>query len=276
MSMTISQQQALVSLLQDGDVTTVGLIKGKLLEGGQERLAEYQDLLSLASGQARRNIEEVIRQIETSKSLGNISRGLAKLRTWGNLEELCWDLASADQPGFDGGPYARQLDQWAEELGRMIQPSASAMEKVNCMARYLGQKQGLAGNSHDYYHPRNCFLPWVMEFRAGLPITLSLIYMLVGMRLHLPVEGIGVPGHFLARLDGVIFDPYYRGRILSEGEWDLIASEIPERQRPCLSKACTPMQTAHRLLINLRNCYVKRNDIDRRHQIDHYLAVLQR
>jgi regulator of sirC expression with transglutaminase-like and TPR domain len=115
-----------------------------------------------------------------------------------------------------------------------------------------------------------------MEFRTGLPITLSLVYMLVGMRLHLPVEGIGAPGHFLARLDGVIFDPYYRGRILSEGEWDLIASEIPERQRPCLSKACTPMQTMHRLLINLRNCYVKGNDIGRRHQVDHYLAVLQR
>ena len=39
MPMTISQQQALVSLLQDGDVSTIGLIKGKLLEGGQARLA---------------------------------------------------------------------------------------------------------------------------------------------------------------------------------------------------------------------------------------------
>ena len=80
----------------------------------------------------------------------------------------------------------------------------------------------------------------------------------------------------LARLDGVIFDPYHRGRILSEGEWDLIASEIPERQRPYLTKACSPMQTIHRLLINLRNCHVKHNDVARRHRVDHYLAVLQR
>jgi len=274
--MTISQQQALVSLLQDGDVSTIGLIKGKLLEGGLARLAEYQALLGLTTGPARKNLEEVICQIESSKTLGNISRGLAKLRTWSQLEDLCWDLASVEQPGFEGGPYARQLDQWAEEVGRMISPSASASEKVNCLARYLGHEQGLAGNSHDYYHPRNCCLPWVMEFRAGLPITLSLVYMLVGMRLHLPVEGIGAPGHFLARLDGVIFDPYHRGRILSEGEWDLIASEIPERQRPYLTKACSPMQTIHRLLINLRNCYVKRNDVGRRHRVDHYLAVLQR
>jgi regulator of sirC expression with transglutaminase-like and TPR domain len=276
MSMTLSQQQALVSLLQDGDVSTIGLIKGKLLEGGQERLVEYQELLGLATGPARRNLEEVIRQLEDAKTLGNISRGLAKLRTWSQIEELCWDLASVEQPGFDGGPYARQLDQWAVEAGRMMSPSASAREKVHCLGRYLGQEQGLAGNSHDYYHPRNCCLPWVMEFRTGLPITLSLVYMLVGMRLGMAVDGIGAPGHFLARHEGVIFDPYHRGRILSDGEWDLIASEIPERQRPYLAKACTPMQTMHRLLINLRNCHVKRNDVESRLRVDHYLAVLQR
>ena len=87
----------------------------------------------------------------------------------------------------------------------------------------------------------------MIEFRSGLPITVSIVYMLVGMRLGIPVEGIGAPGHFLARLDDVIFDPYYKGRILTEGEWEMIASEIPERQRPFLSKACTPLETMHRL-----------------------------
>lgn len=274
--MKASQQHALVSLLEDGDASTIGLVKGKLIEGGHARLPEYKELLRLATGPAKESLLEVITQIETSQTLGNISRGLARLRTLGQLEELCWDFARSEQPGFDGGPYSRQLDQWASDIGRMLTPYATAREKVNCLARYLGQEQQLAGNSHDYYHPRNGYLPWVMEFRCGLPITLTLVYMLIGNRLNLPVEGIGAPGHFLARLDGVIFDPYHRGRILSEGEWDLIASEIPERQRPFLSKACTPAQTMHRLLINLRNCYVKRNDVERRRMIDHYLAVLQR
>lgn len=276
MPMTASQQQALASLLQDGDASTVGLVKVKLIEGGEERLPEYQDLLGLLTGPAKASMREVIQQIEASKTLGDISRGLAKLRTLSQLEDLCWDFARAEQPGFNGGPYKRQLDQWAQEVGKLIKPGATSREKINCMTRYLGWDLGLVGNSQDYYHPRNGHLPWVMEFRCGLPITLTLIYMLVGMRLHIPVEGIGAPGHFLARLDGIIFDPYYRGRILTDGEWELIASEIPERQRPFLSKACTPQQTMHRLLINLRNCYVKRNDVEHRHMMDHYLAVLQR
>jgi hypothetical protein len=274
--MTASQRQALVSLLEDGDAATVGLIKGKLIEGGHSRLPEYFEILNQARGPAQENIYEVIRQIEASKTLGDISRGLAGLRTLSQLEDICWDLVRAEHPGFDGGPYSRQLDQWAAEAARLITPGATAREKVNCLARYLGCEQRLIGNSHDYYHPRNGYLPWVMEFRQGLPITLTLIYMLVGLRLNLPIEGVAGPGHFLARLDGIIFDPYYQGRILSDGEWDMIAAEVPPGQRAFLAKTCTPPQMMHRMLINLRNCYVKGNDVEHRRTMDHYLAVLQR
>jgi hypothetical protein len=274
--MTASQQQALVSLLQDGDAATVGLVKGQLIEGGDARLAEYTEMLRHAQGPAKESLREVIKEIEASRTLGDVSRGLAELKTLSQLETLCWDFTRTVHPGFEGGPYARQLDQWAEGAGRLITVEATSREKIHCLARYLGEEQGLAGSTEDYYHPRNGYLPWAMEFRRGLPITLTLIYMLVGLRLKIPVEGIAAPGHFLARLDGIVFDPYRRGRILSEGEWDMIASEVPFKQRPLLTRPCTPAQTMHRILINLRNCYVKRNDVASRRMVDHYLAVLQR
>jgi len=274
--MTASQQQALVSLLQDGDAATVGLVKGQLIQGGDARLSEYAELLRHAHGPAKESLREVIQEIEASRTLGDVSRGLAKLKTWGQLEELCWDFTRTVHPGFEGGPYARQLDQWAEGAARLITPGATSVEKVHCLARYLGHDQTLGGCGDEYYHPRNGYLPWAMEFRCGLPITLTLIYMLVGMRLNIPIEGIAAPGHFLARLDGHIFDPYRHGRLLSDGEWEMIASEVPLKQRPLLSRPCTPMQTMHRLLINLRNCYVKRHDTGSRRMVDHYLAVLQR
>ena len=274
--MTVSQQQALVSLLEDGDAATVGLVKGQLVQGGDACLAEYTELLRHAKGPARERLREVIQEIEASRTLGDVSRGLAKLKTLSQLEEVCWDFTRTVHPGFEGGPYARQLDQWSEGAARLIAPDASPREKVLCLARYLGQEQGIGGSGDDYYHPRNGYLPWAMEFRCGLPITLTLIYMLVGHRLNIPVEGIAAPGHFLARLDGIIFDPYRYGRILSDGEWEMIASEVPAKQRPLLTRDCTPMQTMHRLMINLRNCYVKRNDVAGRKMVDHYLAVLQR
>src|ERR1700761_1539983 len=188
--MTVSQQQALVSLLQDGDAATVGLVKGQLIQGGDACLAEYTALLQKAHGPAKESLREVIQEIEASRTLGDVSRGLAALKTWSQVETLCWDFTRTVHPGFEGGPYARQLDQWAEGAAKLITPTATSREKVECLARYLGKEQGLGGCGDDYYHPRNGYLPWAMEFRSGLPITLTLIYLLVGMRLNIPIEGI--------------------------------------------------------------------------------------
>jgi regulator of sirC expression with transglutaminase-like and TPR domain len=144
------------------------------------------------------------------------------------------------------------------------------------MTDYLAGVQRLTGNTLDYYHPRNCFLPWVIEFRCGLPITLTLIYILVGKRIGLDIEGISAPGHFLARMDGVIFDPYHAGRIVSQPEWGRICNEVPLSNKALVEAACTPINLIHRLLINLRNSHVKRDDANGRKRIDSYLAVLQR
>ena len=62
--MTVSQQQALVSLLQDGDAATVGLVKGQLIQGGDACLAEYTELLRRSTGPARESLREVIQEIE--------------------------------------------------------------------------------------------------------------------------------------------------------------------------------------------------------------------
>ena len=121
--MTASQQQALVSLLQDGDAATVGLVKGQLIEGGDARLAEYAEMLRHTQGPAKESLREVIQEIEASRTLGDVSRGLAKLKTWSQLETLCWDFTRTVHPGFEGGPYARQLDQWAEGAARLITPA---------------------------------------------------------------------------------------------------------------------------------------------------------
>jgi regulator of sirC expression with transglutaminase-like and TPR domain len=274
--MTASQHQALVSLLEGEDAATRDLVKAQLVENGREKLSEYRRLLLTLAGAARDHLREVIGEIEASATLGDISRRLATLNTFAQLEELSWELARAEDPSFESGPFTRQLDRWATEAGRLLAPATTPLEKVHCLARYLGWEQGLAGNSTDYYHPRNACLPSTIQSRSGLPITLALIYILVGRRLDLPVAGVGTPGHFLARLDDVIFDPYYHGRIVSEGEWELTTSELSASDRALVLRPSTPRQMMHRLLINQRNCYVKRLDHHGRLKVDSYLAVLQR
>ncbi|ANY07042.1 SirB1 family protein [Pseudonocardia sp. HH130630-07] len=75
---------------------------------------------------------------------------------------------------------------------------------------------GFVGNVTDRADPRNSFLPDVLERRTGIPITLAVVTIEVGRRAGVPLEGVGMPGHFLVRLPGTqrYLDVFDRGRRL--------------------------------------------------------------
>ncbi len=56
----------------------------------------------------------------------------------------------------------------------------------------------------------------------GIPITLTILYRMVGARAGMKVEGINLPGHFIARHGEVYFDPFHRGRILTKADCEEI------------------------------------------------------
>ena len=67
------------------------------------------------------------------------------------------------------------------------------------LVEFLGHEAGLRGNEKDYYNVANSLLPEVIDTRLGIPISLSLIYILVGRRAGIPICGVGLPGHFMIR-----------------------------------------------------------------------------
>ncbi len=83
----------------------------------------------------------------------------------------------------------------------------------------LFEEEGFQGNTEDYDATANSYLPVVLETKRGLPITLSLIYQNVAVRLGLACWGVGLPGHFLVavKIDGhpMLVDPFHGGTIVS-------------------------------------------------------------
>lgn len=118
----------------------------------------------------------------------------------------------------DVGRCLARLDEMGEAArARILRGDAPPVEALN---RYLFDEQGFAGNVADYYDPRNSMLHRVLERRLGIPITLSVVYIEVGRRAGLRVEGVGLPGHFVVRAyesddasddsEGTLVDPFNR------------------------------------------------------------------
>lgn len=112
------------------------------------------------------------------------------------------------------------LDAWGEEARSRVESSAG--EGVAALNEFVFVELGFEGNQDDYYDPLNSLLHRVLERRTGIPITLSIVYMEVGRRAGLEVEGVGMPGHFIVRAragDGaeVLVDPFH-GRAIDRDE----------------------------------------------------------
>ncbi len=113
----------------------------------------------------------------------------------------------------------RALDQMAHNLKSRLDPADSSEQTVEKLAHFIFEEKAFKGNQSDYFNPNNSYLDRVLETKLGIPITLSLVCILIGKRLHLPIHGVGLPCHFIARLDHpdgpVYFDPFNNGRIMS-------------------------------------------------------------
>jgi len=175
-------------------------------------------------------------------------------------------IARAEYPDLDLQRYLLQLQELTDGV-RSEEWAGSPLKRLHRLRRFLFEKQGFRGNDADYYDPRNSFLNDVLDRRLGIPITLSLLFMEVGRRLALPVEGIGLPGHFIVGFgtgdERILLDPFNRGAILTPESCQTVVSRAIGRPVPLEAGHFVPVtarQLLARMLSNLKAAYFKREE----------------
>jgi regulator of sirC expression with transglutaminase-like and TPR domain len=246
-----NQRSALLRLLDDDDPATLSLLKGQLMGAGLERLGEFKELLPQAAGAAGRHLREVIAGIEAREAEALFGQLCADFGENGDVEEAAWGLAAAFTPGED---FARQrglLDSWAAEVQRRNRKADSDVDRIETLVEFLGHDLGLHGDEKDYYNINHSLLPEVIDTRRGIPISLSLIYLLVGRRVGLKFDGVGLPGHFIVRSGEHFFDPFNGGRRLGIEQCRAIVERHGVPLRSEYFRPVTPRLMLTRMLANI-------------------------
>jgi regulator of sirC expression with transglutaminase-like and TPR domain len=173
-------------------------------------------------------------------------------------------IARVEYPALDSEPYLHRLERMGEAAaGRLQRDSPVRIATLNA---YLFEELGFSGN-RDYDDPRNSLLNEVLDRRLGIPITLAVIYLEIGRRAGLRLEGVNFPGHFLVRapagagaIDDQIIDPFHAGALLSEVDCrHLLRQHVGDEaafDRGLLATA-TRQHIVVRMLVNLKRLYVR-------------------
>ena len=148
------------------------------------------------------------------------------------------------------------LDRLGHEVADLLsgRPRAPHREAAACRT-VLRERHGFDGNRSDYGDPRNSMLDVVIERRTGLPITLSVLWVAVGRRAGLAIEGVGLPGHYVVGHFGadppLLIDPF--------GGGELVRSDYPAQ----LVRPWSAQETVLRMLNNLVRSWLERGDMTR-------------
>ncbi len=271
-----TQKLAIAKLLQDDDERTVELVKEQLRESGLEALPHLKELMLVDDVRVARHAKEIASNIEHSQAMRDFTILCHLFPDQGDLENASWLLCRCLMPGVDADRSQSQIDAWGRRLEKLLPRDASATLVVETMAQFLHGELGFEGNTQDYYNPDNSLMPKVLETRMGIPISLSLLYIFLGKRCGRGISGINLPGHFIAQLDGVLFDPFNEGRILKVEDCVEILSQQKLRFNPGYLEPATSRSILQRMLANLLFIYEEIGETDLHTQIGGWMRGLER
>jgi len=193
-------------------------------------------------------------------------------------------LASIEHGDIDAEPILDTLAAMGHEASRRLALVEGAEDRIAALNDYLFEDLGFHGNEAHYDDPRNSFINDVLVRRAGIPISLAVLYMDVGRRAGLRLEGVNFPGHFLVRAPAegphrpdLLLDVFHGGAILRESDCQRLLERHAGGEVVLTAEALATAdtrQTLIRMATNLKRLYVRSRSFPQALDVTHLLVAL--
>lgn len=229
------------------------LLAGVEVESAQAALLAKAEQLEARAAELKR----IAADVRTAAVVAEIAKLAGPDAARVDLLRAALTIGKFNDDDLDVAAYVAHVERMAAEIKQKLKADAKEADKLAALNEYLFVGNGFHGSRTDYYHQANSFLTRVIDDREGLPITLSVLYMELGARLGLQIEGVGLPAHFVVRhvpQEGQpqLIDVFEGAVKLSRDEADQkIQLLTGEPALPSFFDAVTPRQILLRILTNL-------------------------
>jgi len=186
------------------------------------------------------------------------------------LDRAALAIPMEDYPDLDIDHYSRELDRLAATTDVVLGSNREPLNVLESLNDVIFVREGLHGNTEDYYDPRNSYLNEVLDRKLGIPISLSVIYMEVARRINFPLVGVGLPSHFIVKYEDasrrVLIDPFNQGRFLTDQQCQELLDRVyggSLEVQPAFLQPMGKKEIITRMLFNLKGIYYQKEDYHR-------------
>lgn len=218
--LTAEKRHAFRSLLDDPSPTVQKALLEELLRIGTHASSFLEEIAGGSNRMLAIHAKRLLAEVENA----NPSEEFRKFIRSQNyeLETGTIMLCRVAYPKVSAAEICTQIDAIAKRCQELIANPISPRERCVMINRVLFHELGFRGNADDYENPDNSFLNRVLETKKGLPISLSILYLLVAQRVGADLDPIAYPGHFLVGSfeEDLPFyiDAFKRGRFIAPGQ----------------------------------------------------------
>ena len=272
-----SQIKALIHLLSDPNERVAHTIQDRLITIGPPAVP-FLKQAELDIPEMATRLQEVIQDIGFSEIEQAFLVLQSRSEQQDDLEIGSFLLARYRYPGLNIANYIRQLDQLAHEAQLHTDAHQSPKAAFNALGQFLFQDKEFRGNTTHYYDPDNSFLNRVLDRKLGIPISLSILFLLTAQRLTIPAIGIGMPGHFLVKLayEPVFLDCFNNGAQLTQEDCERFLQESGYAADPRFLDPSPTHFILARMVLNLITIYDQQNDPHRSRHLKRIVHILQK
>ena len=172
-----------------------------------------------------RSISDVIQAERVNFRIREILSSKSFLNSYNCLEEFAFILSSMGDFTLSYKVFQNEFDRISTRILELFEINKRSLDdalKLQIFIHTLSQEEGLFGNDNldNYECTSSIFISQVLKNKTGIPVALSVIYLIVAWRLKLPIYGVNLPLHFILCYDYnyimTYIDPYNGGIFLSK------------------------------------------------------------
>jgi len=273
-----SRKEALRRLLDDESPAVRDALLREFRESESEGVGFLRDLVRDGDWATRKHARSLLAELGADDPDGDFRAFIRSFRY--ELEAGCFLLERTVHPEVEWGDVSRFLDGLAARCAEFIVSGSSVFEQCKQINLVLFHEARFRGDLKTFENPENNFIRSVISRRKGIPISLSVIYLLVADRCGISLEPIGTPGRFLlASLEddhAFYIDPFERGCFRSEEEVrQMLLSRHLEHDGAEYLLPCPVGEVLCRFCRNLVHQYTVSGDLHKARQFAGYIQEFE-
>jgi len=287
----VSELKAMIKLIEDPDPVIYEAIKDNLLNLGTIALTELKENKEKSINELYlKRINFIVDEIEFSTTLN-------LFKNWVNeggddLLNGVYLIAKYNFPDLNILGLIQQIEKIKRDAWLQMNENLTPLEQIKVLNHIFFNIHKFTRNISDFYSPNNSYLNKVIETKKGNPIALAITYLIVGIKLGLPLYGVNLPKNFILAYVEELYDsgleteienkivsfyinPYNNGAVLTRREIDAFLKQQKIKPIDSFYSPCDNLVIVQRLILNLIYSYEKIEDYEKVEELKQFSNVFK-